>query len=50
MAPINFINYQNTMRRVMCGYIYTLKIEMQIKDNTWNCIILTVAKKNDYEI
>ena len=34
MVPIDFINDQNTMRKVICGYIYMLKIKIHIKDNT----------------
>ena len=37
MAPILFTNSQNTMRRVIWGYIY--------KNKTWNSFIFTIMLK-----
>ena len=34
MAPIAFTKDQNAMRKVIWGYIYTLKIRNLIKENT----------------
>ena len=34
MLHIDFTNDQNTMRRAIRGYIYTLKIKIYVKDNT----------------
>ena len=33
MAPVDFINDQNTMCRIISGYLYALKIK-HIKDKT----------------
>ena len=42
VAPIDFTNDQNTIRRVFWGYIYTSKIKIHVKVNTWDFIIFTV--------
>ena len=34
MTPIDSTNDQNTMRRVIYGYIYTLRIKIPIKEKT----------------
>ena len=44
-VPIYFINNKNSIRRVIWGFIYTSKIKIYIKDNTWNVIILTIIQK-----
>ena len=44
MVPIDFINDQDIMRRVIWRYIYTLKIQTHIKDSTWYVIIFTVIQ------
>ena len=49
MAAIDFTKYsndQNTFHRVIWGYIYTLKMEIYIKDNTWIYIIFTILIGN----
>ena len=43
MAPIDFTNVQKTIRIIIWGYIYTLKIKMHIKNDTWNFIIFTTT-------
>ena len=42
MAPIDFTNDKDTIRKVIWGYRYTLKININMKDNTWNIIIFTI--------
>ena len=44
-VPIYFTNNKNSIRRVIWGFIYTSKIKIHIKDNTWNVIILTIIQK-----
>ena len=39
MTTTDSTNYQNTMRRVIYGYIYTLTIKIHIKEKTWNCFV-----------
>ena len=34
MTPINSINDQNTMRRVIYGFMYTLMTKTRIKEKT----------------
>ena len=41
MDSIDFINNQNTVCRVISSYIYTLKMKIQLKGNTWNVNIFT---------
>ena len=41
-TPIDSANDENTMRRVILGYIYTLTIKIPIKEKTWNCLIFIV--------
>ena len=45
MAPICFADGEHTMRRVIWGYIYTFKIKIPIKDNTWNLFFFTVIQE-----
>ena len=42
MAPIDFTNNQNTIRGIIWGYIYTFKIEIHIKDHSWDIPIFTI--------
>ena len=44
MAPAGFTDDQSAMRRVIWGYIHTLKIKSRIEDNTWNVIFFTVTQ------
>ena len=44
-VPIYFTNNKNSIRRVIWGFIYTSKIKIHVKDNTWNVIILTIIQK-----
>ena len=44
-VPIYFTNNKNSIRRVIWSFIYTSKIKLHIKDNTWNVIILTIIQK-----
>ena len=49
MAPVDFTKYtndQHTIHTVIWGYIYTLKMEIYIKDNTWIYIIFTILIEN----
>ena len=45
MPGIDFTNYENTMRRVIWGYIYTAKIKIHNKDISWDVIISEVIMK-----
>ena len=45
MTPIDFINYENTMRRDTWGYIYALKIKMIITENIWSVIFFSIIQK-----
>ena len=49
MVPIDVTNDQNIMRRVIWGYIHTLKIKIHNKDNIWNVIIFTVVQETHAE-
>ena len=42
MNAIDSTNDQNTMGRVIQGYIYTLTTKMRIKGKTSNCLIFNV--------
>ena len=42
IAPTDFTNDQNTMHSVIWSYIYTLKIKINITDNTWNVITFSI--------
>ena len=50
MTPIDFHNDQNTMHRVIWGYIYRLTIETRIKDKTWNSFIFTTVVSRKLEL
>ena len=45
LVPIDFTNHQNTMCRVIWGYIYTLKIKTRVEEKTWIVIIFTIMNK-----
>ena len=45
MAPIDFTNGQNTIRRVVWGCINTWKINTNMKDNTWNIIFNIITQE-----
>ena len=45
MTPIDFTNYENTMRRDTWGYIYALKIKMIITENIWSVIFFSIIQK-----
>ena len=42
---LNDTNDQNTMCRVIFDYIYTLKIKIHIKSNTWNVIVFAIVQE-----
>ena len=42
MTPIHSTKDQNTLRRIIQGYIYTLAIKIHIKEKTFSCLIFTV--------
>ena len=44
MARVDLTNHQNFVRGVIWGYIYTININIRIKDNTWNVIIVTIKQ------
>ena len=44
MARVDLTNHQNSVRGVIWGYIYTININIRIKDNTWNVIIVTIKQ------
>lgn len=45
MAPTDFTNDQNTIHKVIWGYIYTFKINVYTKDKTWNSIFFAKIQK-----
>lgn len=45
MNPTDFTNGKCTMGRVLYRSIYTLKMQMCIKDKTWNVVIVTIIQK-----
>ena len=45
MAPFEFTNDQNTIRRFILDYINILKIKVHLKDDAWNSMIFIIILK-----
>ena len=45
MVRIDFNHDQNTMRRVTCNSIYTLRIKIRIKENISNFVIFIIIQE-----